>query len=79
LAGTKREANFSHKELSIERHQKNVLQSKLDSLESQVVTQKKEMKELRGDAKDKLSSAGDHVRQTRREVASLKAKVRISC
>lgn len=78
LAGTRRESTFAQKELSIERHQKTVLQSKVTTLEDQVVYQKKEMKELKGDAKEKLTSAGDHVRQTRHEVANLKAKVRIS-
>lgn len=78
LAGKKRESSFAQKELSIERHQKNVLQSKVTTLEDQVVYQKKEMKDLKGDAKEKLTSAGDHVRQTRHEVANLKAKVRIS-
>lgn len=77
LAGAKRDANYTKKELSIEQHQKNVLQSKVNTLEGQVVHQKREMKELKGDAKEKLTSAGDHVRQTRHEVANLKAKVRI--
>lgn len=77
LAGQKREASFAQKELSIERHQKSVFQSKVTSLETQVVSQKREMKELKGDAKEKLTTAGDHVRQTRHEVANLKAKVRM--
>ena len=47
------------------------------ALEDQVFIQKKEMKDLKGDAKEKLTSAGDHVRQTRHEVANLKSKVRI--
>ncbi len=77
LAGTRREASYSHKELSIERQQKSMLQSKVSSLEDQVGDQKREMKELRGEAKEKLTSAGDHVRQTRQEVANLKARVRV--
>jgi predicted nucleic acid-binding Zn-ribbon protein len=78
LAGTKRDANYTQKELSIEKHQKSALQSKVAALEDQVLHQKKEMKDLKGDAKEKLTSAGDHVRQTRHEVANLKAKVRAS-
>lgn len=77
MAGTKREANFTQKELSIEKQQKSVLESKVAALEDQVVIQKREMSNLKGDAKERLTSAGDHVRQTRHEVSNLKAKVRI--
>lgn len=76
MTGIKREASFSQKELSIERHQKDHLQSKLNALESQMVSQKREMLELEGDAKEKILNAGNHVKQTRQEVSSLKAKVR---
>lgn len=76
MAGTKRDASFSQKELSIERHQKNALLSKLSALESKVMQQRKEIREVEGDATSRLTDAGSHVRQTRHEVANLKAKVR---
>lgn len=41
-----------------------------------MVSQKREMLELEGDAKEKILNAGNHVKQTRQEVSSLKAKVR---
>ena len=67
--------NYSQKELSIERHHKSALQSKVTELESQVVSAKRELEELECDAKEKLTTAGDHVKQTRQEVSGLKAKV----
>lgn len=59
----------------MERHQKNMLQSKVDSLKTQVASQKKELIELEGEAKEKLTTAGSEVKQTRQEVYNLKAKV----
>ena len=76
LAGSKRDASYSQKELSHERQQKSMLQSKVDTLKTRVAMQKKEMLELEGDAKEKLTSAGSHMKQTRNEVSALKAKVR---
>lgn len=38
--------------------------------------QRKEIREVEGDATSRLTDAGSHVRQTRHEVANLKAKVR---
>lgn len=77
MAGLKRKANFSEKELYVERQHKHALQSTVDTLKSQVVLQKREFMELEGDAKEQLSSAGTHMKQTRQEVANMKAKVRL--
>ena len=76
LAGTKRDAKYSKNELSIERHQKSVLQSKVNALESEMQSTRRELQDLENEAKEKLTTAGDHVKQTRQEVAGLKAKVR---
>ena len=47
----------------------------MSALETQVVSTKKELQEMESEAKDKLTHAGDHVKQSRQEVAGLKAKV----
>lgn len=77
LAGSKREADYSYQELSIERQQKSMLQSKVDSLKNRVASHKKELIELEDDAKEKLTTAGSNVKQTRQEISALKAKVRL--
>lgn len=75
LAGSRREADYSQKELAIQRQEKNMLQSKVDSLKSRMALQKKELADLEGDAKAKLSSAGAHAKQSQQEISSLRAKV----
>lgn len=75
LAGTMRDISHSKKELSSERQQKSMLQSKVNALESQMMNTRRELMDVEHEAKAKLTNAGDHVKQTRQEAASLKAKV----
>ena len=75
LVGTKKEASLAQSELLLQRHAKNMLHSKVDTLENKLMSQKKELISLQDDAVEKLSTAGSHLEQTRQEVSSLKAKV----
>ena len=76
LAGSKREADYTQKELAIQRQERNMLRSKVDSLKNRMASQKKEMAELEDDAKARLTSAGTHVKQSQQEISALRAKVR---
>lgn len=78
MAGSKRDATFSQKELARERQHKGALKSKVDAMEGELKSRTRELEELKENAMEKLSNAGSHMQQTRQEVASLKAKVQVA-
>ena len=78
LKSSQREHSTTKNNLSLSRHQSNLLQAQVDSLKAQLSTQQQEMAsvlESHENTEERLGSAGKHMEQSRQEMLALKAKV----